>query len=93
MFKLITKIAVDKYAHALFGLLAAVGVWLLLYKLGDFAVWEASLVSIATSAIVGVFKEAWDACSHRTPDFHDVFATFIGGVIGVIIVLLILFLV
>lgn len=93
MFKLITKIAVDKYAHALFGLLVAVAVWLLLYKLADFAIWEASLVSIAISAVVGVAKEAWDACSHRTSDSHDVFATVIGGVVGVIIVLLILFLV
>ena len=93
MFKLITKIAVDKYAHVLFGLLIAVVTWLLLYKLADFAIWEASLASIAISAVVGVVKEAWDACKHGTPDFHDVFATLIGGVVGVIIILLILFLV
>ena len=77
------SLPVDKYIHFIVGILFGV----LLYRLIPLELGWRILISLGGTALIGTAKETYDYLDYGLFDTKDLLATFIGGVVGLILVI------
>jgi hypothetical protein len=79
----IVKFEMDDYAHAAAGYIVASG------ASGIASYYELKrpfLYGIGSAVVVGALKEGYDSLGNGTPEFQDFWMTFMGGILGSVVI-------